>query len=248
MNSCLFFPGDPLDNRYVYLARSDRHPIAGEGSRAKVDVPPLTFYSTYNGFMWDKALAEKHNKRIDEELEAKNATERHHPDKLASWMYRCVQIYGDIGILSIAIKRAKIFFPRHSIRQCGITLDLPGKYGDTDFYRASLGHKTNHEFDPNSVFVHLDSPRYGIIIALATKGKAVKKGEEFSVAYGYHLGVDLPWYQEEYKKFAREHPEMVDAEFLKTLNSDGEKGIGSGKEEEEEEEGKKEEKEEENQM
>ncbi len=78
-------------------------------------------------------------------------------------------------------------------------------------------------------------------MALKTMGGEVKKDEEFFVSYGYHLGVNLPWYQDAYKEFAKKNPDKVNAEFLKTLTSKGEEGIGAGEAPKEEGEEAKEE-------
>ena len=48
---------------------------------------------------------------------------------------------------------------RHSIRPCGLSIDIPGKYGDTDLYRATLGHKVNHKFNPTTFYDNIESPR-----------------------------------------------------------------------------------------
>ncbi len=126
---------------------------------------------------------------------------------------------------------------RHSIRPCALTIDIPAVYGDTQLYRGTLGHKINHKFNPTTVFVNVESARFGIINALKTGAEPVKEGEEFFVSYGYSPTVNLPWYREEYKRFAREHPELVNEELLKTLTSDGEEGIGVGEAKAEEGEG-----------
>ena len=41
----------------------------------------------------------------------------------------------------------------------GYAIDLPPKYGSIDKYRATLGHKLNHDSNSNSKFVTFESPR-----------------------------------------------------------------------------------------
>lgn len=111
---------------------------------------------------------------------------------------------------------------------CGLTIDIPGEFESTELYRATLGHKINHKFNPNTAYTHVDSARFGIINALVTK-EAVAKDEEYFASYGYSLGVNLPWYKEAYKEFARQHPELANQKLLDTLVSGGEEGMGKDK-------------------
>ena len=64
-------------------------------------------------------------------------------------------------------------------------------------FRASLAHKCNHSFEPNSEFVLSFHPRFGKVPSVKTL-KSVKIGEEITVSYDYALDDAPPWYQELY--------------------------------------------------
>lgn len=51
-------------------------------------------------------------------------------------------------------------FCRHTVGFCDLGLDLPGEYEPTEKYSATLGHKVNHKFVPNSAYTTFDSARY----------------------------------------------------------------------------------------
>ena len=58
----------------------------------------------------------------------------------------------------------------------------------------------NHAFKPNCEYGGIiDSPRFGIIRAFYTN-KAIKKGEELFISYGYPVETGPPWYRELYNK------------------------------------------------
>lgn len=49
-----------------------------------------------------------------------------------------------------------------------------------------------------------------MINAVQTLGNPIRKGEEFFASYGYPvLTTALEWYQEEFKRFSEEHPELA---------------------------------------
>ena len=76
------------------------------------------------------------------------------------------------------------------------------EYWDLKDYRATLGHKTNHRFNPNTQFHFAYHPRFGYTITIATK-QAIKKGQEVYVDYGYAVmpQSQVPqWYAEEYER------------------------------------------------
>ncbi|XP_060134590.1 histone-lysine N-methyltransferase SETD7 isoform X2 [Zootoca vivipara] len=86
-------------------------------------------------------------------------------------------------------------------------IDVPEPYNHAAKYCASLGHKANHSFTPNSVYDTFVHPRFGLIKCIRTI-RAVEKDEELTVAYGYdhnpigQNGPEAPgWYQVELKAF-----------------------------------------------
>ncbi|XP_032079523.1 histone-lysine N-methyltransferase SETD7 [Thamnophis elegans] len=86
-------------------------------------------------------------------------------------------------------------------------IDVPEPYSHVTKYCASLGHKANHSFTPNSVYDSFVHPRFGLIKCIRTI-QAVEKDEELTVAYGYdhsssgQNGPEAPeWYLAELKAF-----------------------------------------------
>ncbi|CAH1247539.1 SETD7 [Branchiostoma lanceolatum] len=86
-----------------------------------------------------------------------------------------------------------------------IVIDVPPPFDDTKHYCASLGHKVNHSFSPNSKYDLFQHPRFGFIKCIRTM-KPVSADEELTVEYGYDhhgCGVDNPdapdWYKEQMK-------------------------------------------------
>ncbi|XP_070613844.1 histone-lysine N-methyltransferase SETD7 isoform X3 [Erythrolamprus reginae] len=86
-------------------------------------------------------------------------------------------------------------------------IDVPEPYSHVSKYCASLGHKANHSFTPNSVYDSFVHPRFGLIKCIRTI-QAVEKNEELTVAYGYDhssTGQNEPeapeWYLAELRAF-----------------------------------------------
>ena len=75
-------------------------------------------------------------------------------------------------------------------------LDIPAQYQDTTNYRATLAHKTNHSFTPNTKFCPFFHPRFGHIPALRTV-KNIAAGAEVLVNYEYSFDSAPPWYQQQ---------------------------------------------------
>ena len=43
---------------------------------------------------------------------------------------------------------------------CRMAVDIPPQFADTEKYNGTLGHKVNHDFNPNSIYVIMyDSAR-----------------------------------------------------------------------------------------
>lgn len=91
-------------------------------------------------------------------------------------------------------------------------IDVPEDLSDTNVYRASLGHKANHSFTPNSMYDPYDHPRFGLIKSIRTI-RSVLAGEELTVAYGYdhsELDTDTPtWYREKLKLYEMEKSSVL---------------------------------------
>ena len=55
-----------------------------------------------------------------------------------------------------------VLYFRHGqlCKYCGLTLDIPYEFGDTNKYQATLAHKLNNKFEPNSGFRAIETARY----------------------------------------------------------------------------------------
>ena len=49
------------------------------------------------------------------------------------------------------------------ITKCGVVINIPPEYADTEKYQGTLGHKVNHKFDPNSEYKPVETARYYIV-------------------------------------------------------------------------------------
>ena len=70
-----------------------------------------------------------------------------------------------------------------------------------------MGHKVNHKFNPNSVYIHYDTPRFGIILAVKTQTK-VMKDQEYFADYGYQFHNSPRWYRRLFRQFSKENSNL----------------------------------------
>ena len=92
----------------------------------------------------------------------------------------------------------KIFDPSNTPEG---TLDILEEYRSTSQYCASLAHKTNHSFQPNSEFQVFDHPRWGMVPSISST-RDIQVGEEVTVRYGYDLGYCPDWYLDTWNRGA----------------------------------------------
>jgi len=90
----------------------------------------------------------------------------------------------------------KIFDPTN---QPDGALDILEEHQSTNKYSASLAHKTNHSFEPNSQFLLYDHPRWGLVPCIAST-RDISACEEIFVRYGYDLDDCPDWYREAWNK------------------------------------------------
>merc|ERR1719481_755531 len=86
-----------------------------------------------------------------------------------------------------------------------LCIDIPTHMGnDVSLYNATLGHKVNHSFEPNSEFVLFSAhPVLGTVMALAAL-EDLDQGIELTVNYGYNYTAepDQPeWFVEQWKQY-----------------------------------------------
>lgn len=181
---------DPLDNKYVYSAPSIEMPIAGEGLFAAIDIPPHTTISLISGFRKNKTQYEHDYKMyVLKLLKKRGLSKNSSAVKLKSLMAQIME--SDKNVCQVNY-------------HCNLIVDIPPKHIST--YKATLGHKANHHFEPNNnvVLTWIDSPRFGPVAAL-TSTKWIKKGEEIFNNYNYNVkDTTLPWYKETYMKLIHE--------------------------------------------
>lgn len=83
----------------------------------------------------------------------------------------------------------------YRIRLNGETdIDIPLEFVGLDKYCATLGHKANHSFSPNSRWSRLEHPRFGLICSI-TALRDICKGEEVLVNYGIGMAHAPQWYK-----------------------------------------------------
>mmetsp|Transcript_16948 Transcript_16948/g.16617 ORF Transcript_16948/g.16617 Transcript_16948/m.16617 type:complete len:249 (-) Transcript_16948:25-771(-) len=92
------------------------------------------------------------------------------------------------------------------------SIDVPSPYHKLEEYSASLGHKANHSFEPNSKYVFLFHPKFGDIMSVVAT-KDIESGEEITVNYGYSKHARGPkWYREARKAYRKEQKQIEIAE------------------------------------
>ena len=101
--------------------------------------------------------------------------------------------------------------------QCGFTIDIPPAYKSTSDYQGTLGHKVNHRFNPNSIYMHYDTPRFGIILAVRTQEK-IMKDQEYFANYGYKFFFAPRWHRMLFRQFVKENPSQNNLQLLNQLN------------------------------
>ena len=89
----------------------------------------------------------------------------------------------------------------------GERMDLPGDLVDTQNYRATLGHKINHNFDYNCTEWFFQHPRHGLIPCI-TAVRDIEEGEELFLHYGYDPRNCPGWYQQLLAHFLSLNPDL----------------------------------------
>ena len=82
-------------------------------------------------------------------------------------------------------------------------LDIPDSCRGLDRYRATLAHKANHSFSPNTVWDLMEHPRFGLIRALCST-QDIPAGQEITVNYNLGLAAGPDWYRLLWLRHVRE--------------------------------------------
>lgn len=83
-----------------------------------------------------------------------------------------------------------------------VSMNIPPAFHSVVQFRATLAHKTNHQFlSPSAYFTKAFHPRFGHIRALVAE-RFIPRGQEVSVNYGYHWNpANWPqWYLKLYEE------------------------------------------------
>ena len=72
-----------------------------------------------------------------------------------------------------------------------------------DQYNATLAHKANHSFTPNTKWGRLDHPRFGQVVTIIAI-KDIQVGEEVSVNYKYPVFLAPEWYKQCHQLFFKD--------------------------------------------
>ena len=59
----------------------------------------------------------------------------------------------------------KSLYCRHVFKECDMVIDIPPEYGPTDKYQGTLGHKVNHNFNPTTEYLPIETARLAIYLA-----------------------------------------------------------------------------------
>ena len=89
----------------------------------------------------------------------------------------------------------------------GERMDLPGDLVDTENYRATLGHKINHNFEYNCTEWFFQHPRHGLIPCI-TAVRDISEGEELFLHYGYDPRNCPDWYHLLLTDYLSRHPDL----------------------------------------
>ena len=70
----------------------------------------------------------------------------------------------------------------------------------TKKYNGTLGHKVNHDFIPNSIFINVETPRFGVIVGIKTV-EPVMMDQEYFTNYRYSMETAPEWYRNCFNRF-----------------------------------------------
>ena len=118
-------------------------------------------------------------------------------------------LYAGILVPHYLVDRRRWEFNSNTIEaDSEFSIDVPSPFEKLSKYCASLGHKANHSFHPNSKYIHLFHPKFGDIMSVEAI-KKIKKGEEITVNYGYAKHSHGPeWFRAAKKKYQKELKEL----------------------------------------
>lgn len=93
----------------------------------------------------------------------------------------------------------------------GERMDIPAASVPTAAYRATLGHKINHDFIYNCTEWFFEHPRHGLI-PCTRAARDIAAGEELLLHYGYDPRNCPAWYRQQLDVFLEANPELSQEE------------------------------------
>lgn len=96
-------------------------------------------------------------------------------------------------------------------------LDIPKGFEDLNAYSTTLGHKANHSFSPNTEWIVVEHPRFGLIRGLRAI-QDIAKDEEILVNYSMNLADSPEWYRIVWLKHQRQVKKASDEAIQRILD------------------------------
>ena len=98
------------------------------------------------------------------------------------------------GLDTVEERYHRLSYNIHMPQDESFFIDFPPDQAHLSTYSASLGHKVNHSFYPNSRFGVMTHPRWGRVRTVVTLTQ-VTRDQEILVDYGYDLLRCPDWYR-----------------------------------------------------
>ncbi len=87
-------------------------------------------------------------------------------------------------------------------------LNIPRECRSTNVYRATLGHKICHSFQPNAIYSYAYHPRFAKILRSAVSIKDINAGEEITCDYKYSLHKAPKWYINSLREYLKDNSNL----------------------------------------
>jgi [histone H3]-lysine4 N-methyltransferase len=111
-----------------------------------------------------------------------------------------VSLYSGMLVSKKTINRRRWEMNAYTMHyDCHLSIDVPTPFDQLDNYKASLGHKANHSFEPNAILTPIFHPKFGRI-AWIVADRDIKMDQEILVDYGYSSNWGPKWYKQARKK------------------------------------------------
>lgn len=167
---------DPYERKTLYIKDS---PMAiGEGAFAKRDIKAGEVVSYYSGTLHDKDVFwdnQTQTEQLSKQLKCSYSFSKSAaPLKLIFKLTQCCSVRADIQKNLI----------HYSLDDGESSVNVKKPFWSLAKYRATLGHKVNHSFEPNTYYHHGYHARFGYV-TLICASRDIKRGEELLADYQY---------------------------------------------------------------